>query len=301
MLLGPPSRRRHLLLLLHHHQRSWQLVRHAMSCERVPSKRALDEPTSDGGSRRKAARREPSSLPHAPSDAAASGAASLASSESYPMKASHAQVGASAPTFVKTAVHHGGFIEVSLAAIRASGKWSLLAFMPPAFSHTLPSLGPFNQALVSRDTDLLLVTTDSEYVLKAWCASHNTPPPVPLVSDANWTLSQSFGVLASETGSPLPSLFLIDPQGTIQHNELSKQVRLLPFSDSRRMPRPTRTLFPLLYSVSQFVLSDTNEILRLLDAFQFTARHGDRVCPANWAKGQESISVADPAAYFSAR
>lgn len=54
----------------------------------------------------------------------------------------------------------------------------------------------------------------------------------------------------------------------------------------------------MLACAHQPIQTNFEETLRLLDAFQFAAQHGDRVCPANWVKGADSISTSNPSMYF---
>lgn len=54
-----------------------------------------------------------------------------------------------------------------------------------------------------------------------------------------------------------------------------------------------------VYVYQQAYLTNWEETVRLLDAFQFTAHHGNPVCPANWTQGQETIAESNPAVYFS--
>jgi alkyl hydroperoxide reductase subunit AhpC len=40
------------------------------------------------------------------------------------------------------------------------------------------------------------------------------------------------------------------------------------------------------------------EVLRLVQAFQYTDKHGE-VCPANWAPGKDTINTSSPTEYFA--
>ena len=176
-----------------------------------------------------------------------------------------------APTFTKTAVVKGAFEEISLEQYK--GKWVVLGFFPLAFTFVCPTeIIAFSEAakqFAERDAHVLFASTDSEYSLLAWT---NVPRKegglgeieIPLLADTNHSLSKDYGVLLPEAGVTLRGLFLIDPKGT---------VRQITIND-----------LPVGRSV--------DETLRLLDAFQFTDKHGE-VCPANWHKGDATM-VADP-------
>lgn len=186
----------------------------------IPSKRALDEPF--GAAKRKIAKPDAVDASTAPSPPAALVTAlHLRSTGFSPLAGSHA------PTLSKTAVQNGRLMQVNWKALTLGKHWSLLVFIPPAFTHTLNVPTPLTDAFAARNTKLYLSTTDSEYALLAWSTSvpGAVPPSVSLVSDTNLSLSRTFGVLQDD-GMALPSLFLIDPQGVIQHVDSSQRVRV---------------------------------------------------------------------------
>ena len=82
----------------------------------------------------------------------------------------------------------------------------------------------------------------------------------PLVADLNKSIARDYGVLLEDAGVALRGLFIVDPDNNIQHSTINN----LP------------------------VGRNVEETLRLLEAYQFTAKHGE-VCPANWNKGSDSM------------
>ena len=95
----------------------------------------------------------------------------------------------------------------------------------------------------------------------------------PIVADTDKTISANFGVLAGDyeldendnltANGPMIAfrgLFLIDKEGTVQHQVINN--------------------FPLGRSI--------DETLRMVDALQHFEEHGE-VCPANWSKGKDSM------------
>jgi peroxiredoxin 2/4 len=185
-----------------------------------------------------------------------------------------------APDFTAQAVMPNNAIEeLTLSSYR--GKYVILFFYPLDFTFVCPSeIIAFDKALAKfkeRNAELVGVSVDSQYSHFAW---RNTPVekggigPVgyPLVADLDKSISRAYGVLADESVS-LRGLFLIDKDGVIHHALVNN--------------------LPLGRSV--------DEALRILDALQFTEKHGD-VCPANWREGEEAMKpTADGVADYLAK
>jgi peroxiredoxin len=98
----------------------------------------------------------------------------------------------------------GEFIEVSDQSLK--GKWSVLIFMPAAFTFNCPTeiedaadhYAEFQKA----GAEVYIVTTDTHFSHKVW---HETSPAVgkakfPLVGDPTHTLTNAFGVHIPEEG-----------------------------------------------------------------------------------------------------
>ncbi len=178
-----------------------------------------------------------------------------------------AQVTTEAPDFTAQAVMpNNAFSELTLSKLR--GKYVVLFFYPLDFTFVCPSeIIAFDKALdkfKERNAEVIGVSVDSHFTHLAW---KNTPREkggignvqFPIVSDLNKEISRSYGVLINESIA-LRGLFLIDKEGTIRHalvNDLS-------------------------------LGRDVDEALRVLDALQFTEKHGE-VCPANWRQGEEAM------------
>ena len=127
--------------------------------------------------------------------------------------------------------------------------------------------------------ELIAVSVDSQFSHLAWV---NTPRSkgglghmeIPLVADLNKQISEDYGVLIDGAGIALRGLFIIDGEGNIR----MMQINDLPVGRS------------------------VEETLRLVNAFQFTDKHGE-VCPADWTPGSASMK-ADPKGsqeYFSSQ
>ena len=171
-----------------------------------------------------------------------------------------------APDFKADALVNGEFKQVSLSDYK--GKKVVLFFYPLDFTFVCPTeILAFADALKefeARNTQVIGVSVDSKFSHHAWV---NTPRKeggiqgvtFPLVSDLNKTIAQDYNVLLP-AGIALRGLFIINKEGilkhiTVNHNDLGRSVE---------------------------------EVLRLLDAVDFTEEHGE-VCPANWHKGEKAM------------
>ena len=185
-----------------------------------------------------------------------------------------------APDFTAQAVMgDNSFAELKLSSYR--GKYVILFFYPLDFTFVCPSeIIAFDRALDkfrAKNAEVIGVSVDSQFTHFAW---KNTPVeqggigPVryPLVADLDKNISRNYSIL-SEDSVALRGLFLIDKGGVIRHaviNDLG-------------------------------LGRNVDEALRMLDALQFTEKHGE-VCPANWTEGQEGMKpTADGVAEYLAK
>ena len=172
-----------------------------------------------------------------------------------------------APDFTAQAVMaDNSFAELTLSSYR--GKYVILFFYPLDFTFVCPSeIIAFDKALPQfeeRDAQVIGVSVDSRYTHLAW---KNTPRDqggigqigYPLVADLSKQIARRYEVLFGEEVA-LRGLFLIDKEGVVRHALVND--------------------LPLGRNVA--------EALRILDALQFTEKHGE-VCPANWREGEEAM------------
>lgn len=168
--------------------------------------------------------------------------------------------------FTKKCVLNNTITEFRLSDYK--GQWVLLHFFPLAFTFVCPTeiVAYSNRAdeFKKRNTQVAFISVDSEYSLLKWTEiSRNNGGlgsiSIPLISDLNHSLSKQFDVLLDE-GVALRGSFLIDNMGVLRQITIND----LPVGRS------------------------VDESLRLIDAFQFTDKHGE-VCPANWEKGSKTI------------
>jgi peroxiredoxin (alkyl hydroperoxide reductase subunit C) len=172
-----------------------------------------------------------------------------------------------APDFTAMAVMpDNSFEELKLSSYR--GKYVILFFYPLDFTFVCPSeIIAFDKALdkfAAKNTEVIGVSVDSMHSHFAW---KNTPVeeggigPVkfPLVSDLTKEIARNYDVLLDE-GMTLRGLFLIDKEGIIRHIVIN----------------------------DDGLGRNVDEALRMVDALQFTEKHGV-VCPANWREGEEGM------------
>lgn len=176
-------------------------------------------------------------------------------------------VGKEAPDFTAKAVMPDNTIsDLNLFSYR--GKYVILFFYPLDFTFVCPSeiiafdkqIGFFRE----RDCEVIGVSVDSEYTHFAWKETPKAQGGIgnirfPLVADLSKDISKAYDVLI-DNSIALRGLFLIDKEGIVRHEVVND------------------------LSLGRSV----NEALRMLDALQFTEKHGE-VCPANWVKGEEGM------------
>jgi len=183
-----------------------------------------------------------------------------------------------APKFTGTAVVKGEFKQISLDDYK--GKYVVLFFYPLDFTFVCPTeIIAFNDRageFAALNCEVIACSTDSHFSHLAWCQKSRKEGglgdmQIPLLADKSMTISRAYGVLKEDEGLTFRGLFIIDPEG---------KLRQITVND---LP----------------VGRDVDETLRLLQAFQFTDKHGE-VCPAGWRPGKATMKP-DPKgsqAYF---
>lgn len=174
----------------------------------------------------------------------------------------------SAPDFTAQAVNPCGCIEeFTFSSLR--GKYVVLFFWPLDFTFVCPTeiiahdrrLREFRD----RGVEVVGVSIDSQFTHFAW---RNTPieqggiGPIgfAMVADVKHEIAQAYGIEHPQAGVALRASFLIDRDGVVQHQVVNN--------------------LPLGRNV--------DEMLRLVDALQFTEKYGE-VCPAGWNKGDQGM------------
>jgi peroxiredoxin (alkyl hydroperoxide reductase subunit C) len=179
-------------------------------------------------------------------------------------------VGREAPDFTASAVLGDGSIVDDFNLKSAlKDKYGVLFFYPLDFTFVCPSeLIAFDHRLEEfqrRNVVVIGCSVDSQYTHNAW---RNTPindggiGPVnyPLVADLTHQICKAYDVETPDGKVAYRGSFLIDRSGIVRHQVVNEN------------------------SLGRNI----DEMLRLIDALQFTEEHGE-VCPAGWQKGDSGI------------
>jgi peroxiredoxin (alkyl hydroperoxide reductase subunit C) len=189
-------------------------------------------------------------------------------------------VGRQAPDFALEGVLNGRFATYRLSDYK--GKWVVLFFYPLDFTFVCPTeilafsdrVGEFKKL----GAEVLGASVDSKFSHLAWTEKPREQGGIkslayPLLEDLGKELAEEYGVLDEAGKVALRGLFVIDPDGVVQHATINN------------------------LGVGRSV----DETLRILQAFQFVREHGE-VCPADWKPGTKSMKAdwEKSKEYFSA-
>jgi len=178
-----------------------------------------------------------------------------------------ARISKPAPDFTAAAVVKGKFEDITLSSFK--GKYVVLFFYPLDFTFVCPTeiiaFNDRNKEFEAINTAVIAASFDSKFTHLAWI---NTPRnkgglgdmDIPILSDLTRSISRDYGVLLEDEGHTLRGLFIIDDKGILRQITMND----LPVGRS------------------------VDETLRLVQAFQYTDKHGE-VCPANWTPGADTL------------
>ncbi len=177
-------------------------------------------------------------------------------------------VGQQAPDFSCSAViaHQQ---EKTLTLESLGGSYKVIFFYPADFTYVCPTeLHAFQDRyseFEKRNTVVVGVSIDTLESHKKWLATPKEQGGVqgityPLIADPSRAMCKAYGVLDSKQDKALRGLCILDRQNVVQ--------------------------VVLIQNMS--VGRNIDEVLRLIDAIQFTESHG-AVCPAQWALGKEAL------------
>ena len=182
-------------------------------------------------------------------------------------------VGKQAPEFATQGVLDGAFKDFKLTDYvgKKDGKWVVLFFYPLDFTFVCPTeilafsdrIGEFK----ALGAEVFGVSVDSRFSHLAWTEKKRQEGGIsglayPLLEDLTKTIARDYEVLDAAGAVALRGLFIIDPQGVVQHATIN----------------------------NLGVGRDVDETLRVLQAFQYVATHGE-VCPAGWKPGAKSMKA----------
>ncbi len=157
------------------------------------------------------------------------------------------------------------FTEVSLQKNMDAGKWTILFFWPKDFTFVCPTeIVGFSDRIEefrSEGAEIFGVSTDSTHVHQAWTKLEPSEGGIgkvnfPLLQDSNLALSEAFGILVEEEGAALRGLFMISPEGILEHATINN------LNVGRNVDEALRTL---------------------------TALQAGGLCPLNWTKGDATL------------
>ena len=180
-------------------------------------------------------------------------------------------VGRAAPDFTAPAVLGSGEIVDNFNfSETVKGKYAVIFFYPLDFTFVCPTeLIAFDKRLEAfneRNVEVIGISVDSHFTHNAW---RNTPidqggiGPVrySLVADLTHNIAKNYDVETPDGAVAYRGSFLIDKEGIVRHQVVND--------------------LPLGRNI--------DEMLRLIDALQFTEEHGE-VCPAGWNKGEAGMA-----------
>ncbi len=175
------------------------------------------------------------------------------------------RIGEKAPDFFVKAFVNGDVKEVKLSDYK--GKWVVLAFYPADFTFICPTeLGKFADyydEFKKMNTEVMSVSTDTEFVHKAWWDHSSMIKKIkfPMLADPTGKVCKAYNTYIYEEGLSLRATFIIDDAGIVKAMDVHDN------------------------SIGRSV----KEILRKLKASQYVSKHEGEVCPVEWEEGQATL------------
>ena len=175
-------------------------------------------------------------------------------------------VGKKAPDFKGNAVVNGDIKEISLKDF--SGKWKVLFFYPLDFTFVCPTeITAFSDSIAkfkNLNCEVIGCSVDSEFSHLAWTQKARNAGGLgeiayPLLADLTKQVATDYGCLM-DGAVAFRATYIIDDKDVVQHMSINN------------------------LSVGRNV----EEVLRLVDGYQYTAKHGE-VCPAGWTQGSDTM------------
>jgi NADH-dependent peroxiredoxin subunit C len=181
------------------------------------------------------------------------------------MESNELKINEQALKFMAEALHQGEIKKINLDEYK--GKWVALIFYPADFTFVCPtelgSLADKYEEFKQINTEIISISTDTVFVHKAWADNSETIKKInyPMLADPTGKICRSYGTYLEHEGLSLRGTFLIDPDGVLKAYELHDN------------------------SIGR----SSEELMRKIKAAQFVYEHGDKVCPANWQPGKETL------------
>lgn len=176
-------------------------------------------------------------------------------------------VSKAAPEFKGNAVVNGEIKEIALSDF--NGKWKVLFFYPLDFTFVCPTeITAFSDKIElfkNLNTEVIACSVDSAFSHLAWTKQSRNDGGLgdinfPIIEDLTKSISRSYGALMPAGDVAFRATYVIDDNNVVQHVSINN------------------------LSVGRNV----EEIARLVDGYQYTAKHGE-VCPAGWTQGADTM------------
>lgn len=168
--------------------------------------------------------------------------------------------------FKVSAYQNGDFTEVTSDSLK--NHWSVFFFYPADFTFVCPTelgdLADNYEKFKEINCEIYSVSEDTHFVHKAWADASETIAKIkfPMLADPTGKLARDFDVLIEKDGMALRGSFIVNPEGEIK-----------------------------AYEVHDLGIGrDADELLRKVQAAQFVAQYGDKVCPAKWKPGADTLT-----------
>lgn len=182
-------------------------------------------------------------------------------------------IGEPAPEFDGSTWDNGNFKQCKLSDYK--GKWVVLFFYPMDFTFVCPTeiiaFSDANDTFAKLNTVVIGASTDSKFVHREFALRERklgglAPLKIPLLADSSHDIARAYGCYINHgpnKGVTYRSTYIIDPKGILRQ-----------------------------YSMNDLMVGRSiDELIRLLQAFQFTEEHGE-VCPMNWKVGKKGMKAA---------
>ena len=177
-----------------------------------------------------------------------------------------------APCFEGQAWVDGAIQKIKLEDYK--GKWVVLFFYPFDFTFVCPTeicsfsdasdnFNKINCQVIGASCDSIFV--HREFALRERKQGGVAPLKIPLLADNSHEVAIKYGCYiwkGDAKGATFRATYIIDPKGILRHISMNDT--------------------PVGRSV--------DEVMRLVQAFQFTDEHGD-VCPSNWKPGRKAMKA----------
>lgn len=175
-------------------------------------------------------------------------------------------IGKKVSEFKVSTYQNGDFTEVTSDSLK--NHWSVFFFYPADFTFVCPTelgdLADNYDKFKEINCEIYSVSEDTHFVHKAWADASETIAKIqfPMLADPTGKLARDFEVLIEKDGMALRGSFIVNPEGEIK-----------------------------AYEVHDLGIGrDADELLRKVQAAQFVAQYGDKVCPAKWKPGAETLT-----------